>query len=60
VAEIDDAEEYVKAIREVLADPAAARRRALALRERLLRERSETMFAEEVTGLLLVEADATP
>jgi glycosyltransferase involved in cell wall biosynthesis len=60
VAEIDDAEEYVKAIREVLADPAAARRRALALRERLLRERSETMFAEEVTGLLLVEGDAIP
>ena len=55
VAEIDDAEEYVKAIREVLADTAAARQRALALRERLLHERSEAAFAEQVTGLLLVD-----
>lgn len=60
VAEMDNAEEYVKAIREVLADPAAARRRALELRERLLHERSEAAFAEEVTDLLLVEGDATP
>ncbi|HEX5467581.1 MAG TPA: glycosyltransferase [Gaiellaceae bacterium] len=57
VAEIGNAEEFVKAIREVLADTAGARRRALALRERLLRERSEAAFAEEVTGLLLVEGE---
>ena len=57
VAQVDDAEEYVKAIREVLADTAGARQRALALRERLLRERSEVAFAEQVTDLLLVEGE---
>lgn len=57
VAEIDNAELYVKAIREVLADRPGARRRALALRERLLLVRSEAAFAEEVTGLLLVEGE---
>jgi glycosyltransferase involved in cell wall biosynthesis len=59
VAEIEDAEQYVNAIREVLADPAGARRRALALRERMLRERSEAAFAKQVTGLLLVEGEGT-
>jgi glycosyltransferase involved in cell wall biosynthesis len=59
VAELDDAEEYVKAIREVLADTAGARQRALALRERLLRERSEAAFAEQVTDLFLVEGEGT-
>jgi glycosyltransferase involved in cell wall biosynthesis len=59
VAEIDDAEEYVKAIRDVLADTAAARQRALALRERMLHERSEAAFAEEVTSLLLVSGERT-
>jgi glycosyltransferase involved in cell wall biosynthesis len=57
VAEIGEVGEYVKAIREVLADTAGARRRARALRERLLRERSESAFAEEVAGLLLVEGE---
>ena len=57
VAEIDNAELYVKAIREVLADRPGARRRALALRERLLLVRSEAAFAKEVTGLLLVEGE---
>ena len=55
VAQVDNAEEYVKAIREVLADVAGARRRALGLRERLLRERSESTFAEQVTDLLLAK-----
>ena len=59
VAEVGDAEAYVKAIREVLADTARARQRALALRERLLRERSEAAFAEQVTALLLVEGEET-
>ena len=59
VEEVDDAEEYVKAIRDVLADTAGARQRALALRERLLRERSEAAFAEQVTDLLLVEGERT-
>jgi glycosyltransferase involved in cell wall biosynthesis len=60
VAEVGDAEEYVEAIREVLADTARARQRALALRERLLRERPEAAFAEQVTDLLLVEGEGTP
>ena len=55
VAQIDNAEEYVKAIREVQADMAGARKRAGALRERLLRERSEAAFAEQMAGLLLLE-----
>jgi glycosyltransferase involved in cell wall biosynthesis len=59
VEEVDDAEEYVKAIREVLADTAGARQRALAMRERLLRERSEAAFAEQVTDLFLVEGEGT-
>jgi glycosyltransferase involved in cell wall biosynthesis len=59
VAEIDDPEKYVKAVREVLADRAAARQRALALREGLLHERSEAAFAEEVTNLLLVSGEQT-
>jgi glycosyltransferase involved in cell wall biosynthesis len=54
IAEIDDAGAYVKPIREVLANRTAARGRALALRERLLRERSEDSFAKQVTDLLLV------
>jgi hypothetical protein len=54
IAEIDDPGRYVEAIREVLANGQAARERALALRERLLRERSERPFAEQVTDLLLV------
>jgi glycosyltransferase involved in cell wall biosynthesis len=57
VAEVGDAEEYVKAIRDVLADTVGARQRALALRERLLRERPEAAFAEQVTDLLLVEGE---
>jgi glycosyltransferase involved in cell wall biosynthesis len=59
VADVENAEEYVKTIREVLADTAGARRRALGLRERLLRERSESAFAEQVTSLLLVDAEGT-
>jgi glycosyltransferase involved in cell wall biosynthesis len=59
VAEIGNAEEYVKAIQEVLADTAGARRRALALRERLLRERTEAAFAEHVTSVLLVGDERT-
>ena len=59
VAEVDNAEEYVKTIREVLADTAGARRRTLGLRERLLRERSETAFADQVTSLLLVGEGTT-
>ena len=53
VAEVEDPEAYVGAIRDVLADPVEARRRSSALRERLLGERSEEAFAEDVVELLL-------
>jgi glycosyltransferase involved in cell wall biosynthesis len=59
VAEVDNAEAYVNAIRDVFADTAAARRRALGLRERLLRDRPEAAFADQVTDLLLVEGERT-
>jgi glycosyltransferase involved in cell wall biosynthesis len=59
IAEIDDPGRYVEAIREVLANGQAARESALALRERLLRERSERSFAEQVTSLLLVRGKET-
>jgi glycosyltransferase involved in cell wall biosynthesis len=59
VTEINDPEEYVKAIRDVLGDPAAARQRAVALRNRLLGERSEAAFAEHVTSVLLAEDERT-
>jgi glycosyltransferase involved in cell wall biosynthesis len=59
ISEIDDPGGYVEAIREVLAHRPAARERARALRERLLRERSERSFAEQVTGLLLVSDGET-
>ena len=48
VSEAEDPDAYVTAIREVLADPAEARRRSRALRDRLLRERTEAAFAEHV------------
>jgi len=59
VADVENAEEYVKAIREVLADTTRARSRALALRERLLHERSAAAFADQVTDLLLVKRGTT-
>lgn len=53
VREVEDPEAYVAAIREVLADPASARRRAGGLREWLLAQRTEEAYAEHVAGLLL-------
>ena len=53
VTDVEDPDAYVKAVRDVLADPVAARRRALALRDRLRRERTEEAFADHVAGLLL-------
>ena len=58
VREIEDPEAYAKAIREVLADPGAARRRAEALRDRLIRERTPGPYAEQAAALLL-DADRT-
>jgi glycosyltransferase involved in cell wall biosynthesis len=44
---------YVAALREVLADPAGSRRRAAALRERMLRERTEAAYDRQVADVLL-------
>jgi glycosyltransferase involved in cell wall biosynthesis len=46
---------YDEALRGVLADPVDARRRALALRDRMLRERTADGFAERVSALLLTD-----
>jgi glycosyltransferase involved in cell wall biosynthesis len=48
------AEAYEVAIRSVLADPADARRRALALRERMLRERAPESYAATALEVLLL------
>lgn len=53
VPDVDNAESYVRAIRDVLGDQKRARRRAHALRERLLRERTETAYADHVADVLL-------
>lgn len=53
VPEDQGADAYVEALRAVLADPAESRRRALALRERMLRQRTEKKFATQVANLLL-------
>ncbi len=55
VAQDAGPEAYDEALRAVLADPADARRRALALRERMLRERTRDGFADRVAALLLTE-----
>lgn len=49
------AADYVKALRDVLAAPEASRRRALALRERLLSQRTESKFARQAAKVLLVD-----
>ena len=53
VADVEDPHSYVQAIREVLSDTSEARRRSSALRERLLRERTEPAFADHVAAVLL-------
>jgi glycosyltransferase involved in cell wall biosynthesis len=53
VAEDDSAAAYAAAIRSALADPVGSRRRAVALRERMLRERTEKEFADQVVDVLL-------
>lgn len=57
VAEHEDAGAYEKAIRDVLADAPRARRRAEALRERLVQERTEEAYAEQLVRLLLTEQE---
>ncbi len=56
VADAGNPQAYVHAIRDVLADPTGARRRSQALRDRMLRERTEAAYADHVAGLLLVDA----
>ena len=58
VAESEGAETYVAAIRKVLADPGDSRRRALALRERMLRERTAKAFATRAADVLLVDDES--
>jgi glycosyltransferase involved in cell wall biosynthesis len=53
VPDHENPDAYVTALREVLADPAEARRRAAGLRERMLRERTEAAYDEQVATVLL-------
>jgi glycosyltransferase involved in cell wall biosynthesis len=53
VGDFENPEAYVRAIRDVLTDQHRARRRSHALRDRMLRERTEAAYAEHVAGLLL-------
>jgi glycosyltransferase involved in cell wall biosynthesis len=53
VTDDDTAAAYAAAIRSALADPVDSRQRALALRERMLRERTEKEFADQVIDVLL-------
>lgn len=55
VSEASDPEAYVDALRDVLLDPAQARRRARDLRERMLRERTSAEFATHVARVLLTD-----
>jgi glycosyltransferase involved in cell wall biosynthesis len=53
VADRENPDAYVKALREVLADPVDSRARAAALRERMLRERTESAYDRQVSTVLL-------
>jgi glycosyltransferase involved in cell wall biosynthesis len=50
----EEADGYVAALRDLLADPLEARRRAGALRKRLLAERTEEDFRDHAVELLLL------
>ena len=53
VPDHENPDAYVAALREILADPSEARRRAAALRERMLRERTEAAYDRQVATVLL-------
>ncbi|HEY3531142.1 MAG TPA: glycosyltransferase family 4 protein [Nocardioides sp.] len=53
VPDHENPDAYVTALREVLADPGEARRRAAGLRERMLRERTEAAYDRQVARVLL-------
>jgi glycosyltransferase involved in cell wall biosynthesis len=59
VPDHENPDAYVTALREVLADPAKARARAAGLRERMLRERTEAAYDEQVAAVLLGVDDTT-
>ena len=61
IAEDEGAEAYVRAIQEVLADRPAARDRARALRDLMLRERTPEAFESHAVDVLLRDrSDGTP
>ncbi|MCB0906841.1 MAG: glycosyltransferase family 4 protein [Nocardioidaceae bacterium] len=53
VADLDNPAAYVAALREVLADPQAARAKAARLRAMMIQERSEERYAEHALAVLL-------
>jgi glycosyltransferase involved in cell wall biosynthesis len=56
IMEWEEPEAYEKALREIVADPAEARRRSHALRERLMRQRTQQAYGEHAARLLLSPA----
>ena len=60
VVDYENPDAYAAALREVLADPDAARARAAALRQRLVEERSAAAYAQHVKDVLLGTAMGTP
>ena len=60
VVDWENPEAYERAIRDVLADQTAARRRSQALRDRMLRERTEAAYADHVARVLLSDPTAQP
>ena len=59
VTDWEDPEAYEKALREILADPSAARRRSHTLRQRLVRDRPQRAYGEDAAALLLARTDAS-
>ncbi|HEX7738415.1 MAG TPA: glycosyltransferase [Marmoricola sp.] len=55
IPETEGADAYEQALRAILADPEQARSKALALRERLLEERTEQAYAEHAARVLFGE-----
>jgi len=60
VSDLDNPDAYVASLRDVLADPAASRAKAAALRQRLLRDRTEAAYAEQLIRLLAPSTEVGP
>ena len=56
VADSEDPQAYATALRQIISDPAAARRRSRALRERLELDRPQRAYGENAADLLLDRA----